>query len=89
MIFNYLPSRKTADNIDYKAVLPLPEAKLSDDDTFIETKLGDRLDLLSWRYYGDVSFWTYIARVNNLPGDTLIVEPGIILRIPIQQDLYI
>ena len=35
-------------------------------DTYIITQSGDRLDLLAYRFYGDVSLWWYIARANNV-----------------------
>jgi hypothetical protein len=45
--------------------------------------LGDRLDLIAFDFYGDTSFWWIIASANSLPGDSLYLEPGSQLRIPI------
>jgi hypothetical protein len=55
---------------------------LSPDDTYVITVLGDRLDLLSLDFYGDVDFWWVIASANALPGDSLYLEPGAQIRIP-------
>ena len=52
----------------------------SDDDIYVITQEGDRLDLLAHQFYGDVSLWWYIAKANNLKFITLDV--GKRLRIP-------
>ena len=60
-----------------------PDIPLSNDDNYVITVLGDRLDLLSFDFYGDTSFWWVIASANALSGDSLYVEPGTQLRIPV------
>jgi len=60
-----------------------PEIPLSANDTYVITVLGDRLDLLAFDYYGDTSFWWVIASANALPGDSLYLEPGSQIRIPV------
>lgn len=60
-----------------------PEIPLSEEDNYVITVLGDRLDLLAFDFYGDVSFWWIIASANALPGDSINLEPGIQLRIPV------
>jgi hypothetical protein len=60
-----------------------PDIPLSNNDSYIIAVLGDRLDLLAFDFYGDTSFWWVIASANSLPGDSLYVEPGMQLRIPI------
>ena len=52
----------------------------SDNDLFVLTQHGDRLDLLAQRFYGDVSLWWYIAKANGLTFMT--VSAGTRLRIP-------
>lgn len=59
-----------------------PNIPLSENDSYIISTLGDRLDLLALDFYGDVSFWWIIASANSLPGDSLYPEPGLQLRIP-------
>ena len=51
-----------------------------DDDMYIITQEGDRLDNLSMVFYGNSKYWWYIAHVNNIT--TINVEAGISLRIP-------
>ena len=52
----------------------------TDDDIYVITQLGDRLDNLAFQFYGDVTLWWYIARANDL--NTMIVPENIQLRIP-------
>ena len=56
----------------------------SDEDIYIITQDGDRLDLLSYRYYNDSSLWWYIANANNLTN--INVPIGTSLRIPATTD---
>jgi hypothetical protein len=60
-----------------------PDIPLSNNDNYVITVLGDRLDLLAFDFYGDTSFWWVIASANELPGDSLYTEPGMQLRIPV------
>ena len=60
-----------------------PDIPLSNEDNYVITVLGDRLDLLAFDFYGDTSFWWVIASANAMPGDSLYVEPGTQLRIPV------
>ena len=60
-----------------------PDIPLSNEDNYVITVLGDRLDLLAFDFYGDTSFWWVIASANALPGDSLYLEPGMQLRIPV------
>jgi hypothetical protein len=59
-----------------------PDIPVSDNDNYIVTTLGDRLDILSQTYYGDADFWWIIASANALPGDSLFPIPGTQLRLP-------
>jgi hypothetical protein len=52
-----------------------------DSDIYIEMKITDRLDKISFDVYGDYSLWWILCWANNLlhPYD---FEPGDVLRIP-------
>ena len=52
----------------------------SDNDIYVITQDGDRLDLLAHQYFGDVNLWWYIAKANGLSFMTIPV--GTSLRIP-------
>jgi len=60
-----------------------PDIPVSNEDDYVITVLGDRLDLLAFYFYGDTSYWWVIASANALPGDSLYLEPGMQLRIPV------
>ena len=52
----------------------------SDNDIWVISQYGDRLDLLAYKFYGDTGLWWYIAKANNLTFMTL--PTGTSLRIP-------
>jgi len=59
-----------------------PQIAPTNEDSYVITVLGDRLDLLAYKYYNDVSMWWIIATANNLNDANFFVQPGIQLRIP-------
>ena len=61
-----------------KFYTPIPE---TNNDVWVITQDGDRLDLLANQYYQDSSMWWYIARANNLKFNN--IEAGVTLRIPV------
>ena len=58
-----------------------PEIPIDNNDTFIYTKDGDRLDNLAHRYYGDNTLWWIIAKANGIRGK-MGLEVAVPLRIP-------
>ena len=54
---------------------------LRNDDLYIITTEGDRLDLLANQYYNDPSLWWYIAQANHI--NVMNVPNGTSLRIPL------
>ena len=52
------------------------------EDKYIISREGDRLDLLSYEFYGDPRYWTILANANNLGKGTLDVPAGKQIRIP-------
>lgn len=60
----------------------LPIIPPIDTDTYIITTIGDRLDSLATKYYGEPRYWWILALVNELGGGTITIQPGIQLRIP-------
>lgn len=59
-----------------------PDIEYTENDNYVITTLGDRLDLLANNFYGDPSLWWIIASANALSGDSLYPPIGIQLRIP-------
>ena len=62
--------------------LKLPVIEERDDDVYIVTNPSDRLDSLAYQFYGEAKYWWIIAIVNNIGKGTLVVEPGLQIRIP-------
>jgi len=59
-----------------------PKILLDNNDIYIFTNVGDRLDILAGKYYNDVNLWWIIAQANQIGKGTLNVIPGTQLRIP-------
>ena len=65
----------------YKTTM-YPHIKKRDSDLYITSKYGDRLDVLSNKYYNSADLCWIIAQANHIGKGTLVIEPGIQLRIP-------
>ena len=52
----------------------------SNNDIYVITQTGDRLDHLAQQFYGDQTLWWFIANTNNL--STMNIPAGTSLRIP-------
>ena len=59
-----------------------PNIPFRDDDVYVATELGDRLDTLAYDFYEDSTLWWIIASANNIHGAKFAFEPGTVLRIP-------
>ena len=59
-----------------------PNIPLRDDDVYVATETGDRLDTLSYQFYNDSSYWWIIASANNIHNAVFSLTEGTILRIP-------
>ena len=49
---------------------------LSDNDVYVATETGDRLDSLAYEYYGDSTLWWIIASANKLADGTVLRLPA-------------
>jgi len=59
-----------------------PNIPLRDDDVYVATETGDRLDTLAYQYYEDASLWWINASANNIHNAPFGLKDGTILRIP-------
>jgi hypothetical protein len=76
---------KTKKNSEGKIVYKrkiYPNIPLRDDDVYVATETGDRLDTLAFDFYADSNLWWIIASANNIHGAKFGFEDGTILRIP-------
>ena len=75
-------TKKTTDvRTVYKSII-YPNIPLRDDDVYVATETGDRLDTLAHQYYKDSSLWWIIASANNIHNSVFAFTEGTILRIP-------
>lgn len=58
---------------------PIPRSL---EDIYIITTPGDRIDLLTKKYYNDIGYWWIIAEANGIGKGTMAIPVGIQLRIP-------
>jgi len=73
---------KTSDGVEYVNNTIYPDIPLSDQDYYVISTGGDRYDTLAQQFYSDYSLWWIIAMANNSERASLMVEPGVQLRIP-------
>jgi len=80
------PIRKDSDikkGVRYYTNVFYPEIPLSENDIYVYTTQGDRLDLLAQQYYGDSTlYWIIGAANDSLPQNSLFLPPGSQIRIP-------
>ena len=72
-------NRDTKTNTLNYATSIYKEVPESNNDIYVITQAGDRLDHLAQQFYNNSSLWWFIAHVNNI--NTMNVEPGVRLRI--------
>jgi hypothetical protein len=79
-----IKTRKTEEGKRYYRPLKYPDIPLSQNDLYVTTTIGDRLDLLANQFYNDVRLWWVIssANPNKIRRDSFNLKPGIEIRIP-------
>ena len=66
----------------FKKTIRYPKMEKSQNDTYIISIQGDRLDNMAYKYYEDSRLWWIIARANYLGKGDLEIPIGTQLRIP-------
>lgn len=66
----------------YRKNVIYPEIPPNAKDYYVIATAGDRYDTLAQQFYNDYSLWWVIAAANNSERASLVVEPGVQLRIP-------
>lgn len=62
---------------------PIPRKQ---SDVYVRTTIGDRVEMLAFKYYGDVNLWWLIAQANDIGKGSFAIPAGSLIRIPIQYD---
>lgn len=65
----------------YGTVIP-DNTTLQDNEVVHEAVVGDRWDLLAYKYYRNASLWYEIARANNALNGSIFIKPGTVVTIP-------
>ncbi len=69
--------------VRFYATVRYPEIPLSENDIYVLTVVGDRLDLLANQYYNDSTLYWIIGRANNqLSQNSIYLPEGAQIRIP-------
>lgn len=84
--YSELQILKSKDGRRYRTNPIYPTIPFSSDDYYILTSIGDRYDTLARQFYKDSSLWWIIASANNSEKASLVVEPGVQLRIPANKE---
>lgn len=82
MRYNKLKTRTSPSGERYLETPTLTRVPISENDIYIEVTTTDRLDLISFNYYGTPEFWWLIANANGIGKGTMYVKEGAILRMP-------
>lgn len=59
-----------------------PILERSENDIYIQSRRGDRLDKYALEYYGDSRYWWVIALVNQIGRGSIVVPSQMQIRIP-------
>lgn len=73
---------RNVDNTLYRRNPIYPTIQPTLDDIYVITSVGDRYDTLAQQFYNNSALWWIIAMSNNYNRGSLVVEPGVQLRIP-------
>ena len=80
---NTILAEKFTNKTYYKNKL-YPNIPISNEDIFVITTVGDRLDLLAYTYYKNPEYWWVISMANNnITKGSMFPQPGTQLRIPL------
>jgi len=79
--YKYTKNKKVNKKSVFKPTL-YPKIPLRDDDIYIFSRESEKLEHISYRFYGTPEYWWVIARANNISKGSIFLEPGKQLRIP-------
>ena len=71
---------------EYRTNPIYPGIPPSAEDFYIVSTVGDRYDTLALKFYGDSRLWWIIASANNFTKASLVLEPGVQIRIPARKE---
>ena len=82
-LFTQPSSLDTENKRRYYDTLLDPTIERQADDIYVICSIGERLDLLAYKYYSDSTLWWIIAAANpELRKDSLYLGAGVQVRVP-------
>jgi hypothetical protein len=84
MRYNEIPNKLNETNKRVTRSTLYPPIPRKESDIYVRTTVGDRIEVLAFKYYGDVSMWWLIAEANAVGKGSFAIPAGTLLRIPIQ-----
>ena len=79
--YEYTKNKKVNKKSVFKPII-YPKIPLRDDDIYIFSRESEKLEHISYRFYGTPEYWWVIAKANNISKGSIFLEPGKQLRIP-------
>ena len=89
--FTNIRTKKTSKGKQYYREAFIPKVSDLEGDVYFITERGDRLDLLAFEFYKDVSLWWVLAAANPTitRRDSYYVEPGKQFKVPANPQVII
>ena len=89
--FANIKTKKTSEGKQYYREAFIPKVSDLEGDVYFITERGDRLDLLAFEFYKDVSLWWVLAAANPTitRRDSYYVEPGKQFKVPANPQVII
>ena len=80
----YIKIKRNLNRKKYFKAIKYPPIPLSQNDLYVITTVGDRVDLLSNQFYNDVDLWWIITTANpdTIRRDSFNLKAGLEVRIP-------
>lgn len=80
--YDTIQSKVTENNKRVQLTTLYPPIPRTEQDIYVITTTGDRLDALAYKYYGSVQYYWVIAQANNIGQGSIAIPAGQQLRIP-------
>ena len=84
MRYNDIPKKLSETNKRVTRSTLYPPIPRKGSDIYVRTTIGDRVEMLAFKYYGDVTVWWLIAEANAIGKGSFAIPAGTLLRRPIE-----
>lgn len=83
MRYSNIPTKLNETNKRVTRSVLYPPIPRKQSDIYVRTTIGDRIEMLAFKYYGNVSMWWLIAEANAVGKGSFAIPAGTLLRIPV------